>query len=333
MPFPRLFIGPVSKNTIDSVIELCASGFNIGLIPSRRQIDIQKGYVNNFSTKEFVNYLKKRDSKIFLERDHAGPGQGVYEDDGLISLKEDSINNFDMIHIDPWKKNHNLESAIFNTINLINECLKYKKNIIFELGTEESIRKYSPEEFELYLYRIREELGKEKFKSVKFGVVQGGTKLSINKNTGLFNSKKMSEFIHVCNKFNLYSKEHNGDYLTKKDIEKKFNLGLHSLNLAPELGYLESSCILEKLKRSSDSENFEKIYKACLNSKKWEKWIPIKEQNNIIKNNKSLLIKISGHYIFSSKVVQNIKNKYPELDNDIKLIIKNKLKEILCVIK
>ena len=121
--------------------------------------------------------------------------------------------------------------------------------------------------------------------------------------------------------------------MTKEDIEKKFNLGLHALNLAPELGYLESSCILEKLKRSSDSENFEKIYKACLNSKKWEKWIPIKEQNNIIKNNKSLLIKISGHYIFSSKVVQNIKNKYPDLDNDIKFIIKNKLREILCAIK
>ena len=157
--------------------------------------------------------------------------------------------------------------------------------------------------------------------------------MSINKNIGLFDSKKISAFINVCNKFDLYSKEHNGDYLTKEDIKRKFKLGLHAINLAPELGYLESSCILEKLKKSSDKENYDKFFESCLNSKKWEKWIPIKDHKNIINNNKSLLIKISGHYIFSSKVIQNIKNKYPELDNDIKFIIKNKLREILCAIK
>ena len=172
MPFPRLFVGPVSKNTIDSVIELCSLGYNIGLIPSRRQIDIQKGYVNNFSTKEFVNYVTERGKKIFIERDHAGPAQGVNDDNGFTSVIEDSINNFDMIHIDPWKKHKDLESVFNNTVHLINECLNHKKNINFELGTEESIRKYSPEEFELYLKRIKEELGEEKFKYIKFGVVQ-----------------------------------------------------------------------------------------------------------------------------------------------------------------
>ena len=51
----KFFIGPVTKNTIDTVIEYSNYyGTEFVFIPSRRQIEYNGGYVNNFTTKEFV---------------------------------------------------------------------------------------------------------------------------------------------------------------------------------------------------------------------------------------------------------------------------------------
>ena len=57
----RFFIGPMSKNVVDAVINFDS---DIGLIPSRRQVDYDGGYVNNWTTKEFSKYSKN----IILKR-------------------------------------------------------------------------------------------------------------------------------------------------------------------------------------------------------------------------------------------------------------------------
>ena len=78
----EFFIGPMSKNVVDAVMEFCdEGGHSIGLIASRRQVEWNGGYVNNWTTKEFAEYTKK----IFSVRDHAGPGQGQFTDDGYTS--------------------------------------------------------------------------------------------------------------------------------------------------------------------------------------------------------------------------------------------------------
>ena len=82
---------------------------------------------------------------------------------------------------------------------------------------------------------------------VKYGVIQSGTKLEINSNIGNFDKKKSIEFIEICKKFNIKSKEHNGDYLSIKEIKKRFELGLSAINIAPEFGYIETKCILEEI--------------------------------------------------------------------------------------
>ena len=118
---PKLFIGPMSKNIVDVVIERCNdSDDKIGLIPSRRQIEHNGGYVNNWTTDEFVEYVRTRSSNVILQRDHAGPFQGKEEDDGLKSLSADAMACFDLIHIDPWKKYTDLNSGIYATVELIN---------------------------------------------------------------------------------------------------------------------------------------------------------------------------------------------------------------------
>ena len=50
---PLVGIGPMSTNCINSVIELSKKNRSpIMLIPSRRQIDYNTGYVGNLSTKK-----------------------------------------------------------------------------------------------------------------------------------------------------------------------------------------------------------------------------------------------------------------------------------------
>ena len=87
-----LGVGPMSKNCIDASLEL-ASDYDIPLflIASRRQIDSGEfggGYVNNWTTKEFSNYVIDQDKKgnILLSRDHGGPWQNNKEVASSMSL-------------------------------------------------------------------------------------------------------------------------------------------------------------------------------------------------------------------------------------------------------
>ena len=65
-----LGVGPMSLNVVDSSIDL-ADKFKtpIMLIASRRQIESEKyggGYVNNWSTKKFSNYVKKKEKHLIF---------------------------------------------------------------------------------------------------------------------------------------------------------------------------------------------------------------------------------------------------------------------------
>ena len=73
----KYFIGPMSKNVVDAVIEFNG---DFGFIPSRRQVDYNGGYVNDWTTGEFSKYVNGR---VPIQRDHGGIGQGYVHDDGM----------------------------------------------------------------------------------------------------------------------------------------------------------------------------------------------------------------------------------------------------------
>ena len=173
----------------------------------------------------------------------------------------------------------------------------------------------------------------DKFKSIKYACIQGGTKLEMNRNIGKFNSSRCSNFIDICDRYGVSSKEHNGDYLSNDEIKEKFLLGLDAINIAPEFGFIESDCILEQIYKRSDINSLNQLFDACLKSKKWEKWIPNYEADKIIKERNDNLIRICGHYLFSTTLVKNIKKKYPGIDTKIKSKIKQRISEVLCAIK
>jgi hypothetical protein len=145
-------LGPMSKNVVDTVIEYSNThDVEFTFIPSRRQIDYNGGYVNNWTSQSFAEYIRLYGStKISIQRDHGGPGQGDVEDDGFDSMGED-VKYFNSIHIDPWKKYPIYNDGLEWTIKLMQSCYALNPEIQFEVGTEEGIRPFSLEEVEQLL--------------------------------------------------------------------------------------------------------------------------------------------------------------------------------------
>ena len=318
MKYPKYYIGPMSKNIVDAINEFCNDTNNkIGLIPSRRQVEFDGGYVNNWTTKEFSKYSKN----LFLKRDHSGPGQGYKDDNGYESLKHD-CDYLNMIHIDPWKKYPKYEEGLKWTIDMIKFCWESNSTIEFEIGTEEAIRRFEPEELNRLVKDLKNNLHPNTFSQIKYLVIQSGTSLKGNSNTGKYNKKRLLDMISIAKSYSLLSKEHNGDYLPVELVKEKFELGLDAINIAPEFGQIETKTYLDKI-QNKKPKLFGKLYNLCYLSKRWEKWV---DPNFNPEENKKELINICGHYILSNKIfISEIKNNFPNIDNEIKENIKLKL--------
>lgn len=318
-------IGPVTKNTVDVVIDIVNEfDHDFSFIPSRRQIEYNGGYVNNWTTEEFCKYVKeKSNNKIIIERDHGGPGQGKIEDDGLESFKED-CKYMDIIHIDPWKKYPSYNEGLKKTIELIEYCYSQNSNILYEIGTEEGIRPFSVEELDTFVSDIKRRLIPSIFEKIKYVVIQCGTRLLEQTNIGVYDEDKLQKMLNVVNKYGLIAKEHNGDWISQETIKSKGSYGLSTINIAPEFGSIETTIILNEIKKNP--EHFETLYQICYNSNTWKKWV---SADFIPEENKEKLIIICGHYIFMNPLFLQLKEKYPEIDDKIKLILKYRFYELL----
>lgn len=329
---PKLFIGPVSKTVIDATIHYVNNNNTaLGLIPSRRQIDFSSGYVDflenglSNTTESFSYYVRKKTSLVTLVRDHGGPSQGQIDDDGIESIRNDCL-NFDLIHIDPWKKYSDYNLGLKETIDLINQAYKWNPYIKFEVGTEEAIRKFSTDELERFILDLKKSLNTKIFNNIKYLVIQSGTALKANKNIGSYSSDQLKDMIKIAKKFNLISKEHNGDYLPSNLIKDKFKLGLDCINIAPEFGKIESDILAERFQEKGDSYLFE-FFKICKDSNKWVKWVDkeFEPNNNILET-----ISICGHYVFSYPSFKKLKqNLEPDVYIDIQKAIQKRIKEII----
>jgi|TARA_R110002153_G_scaffold171671_1_gene324541 hypothetical protein len=309
----KYFIGPMTKNVVDAILEFSSETDNvIGFIPSRRQVEWDGGYVNNWTTKEFAEYVNGR---LPIKRDHSGPGQGYTDDDGFDSLTED-CKYLDYIHIDPWKKYPKYEDGLDWTVKMINHCYELNPNIQYEIGTEQAIREFDVDGLNRLVSDVSKKLPSHIFKKITHLVIQSGTSLKGNINTGEYDSNRLVEMVEVASKWGLISKEHNGDYIPVKLIKEKMSKGLDSINIAPEFGLIETISYIES------NIDIDKFWKICYDSKRWVKWVddsfdPIKQKEE--------LIKICGHYVLSHTDFISIK---PNIDTIIKENIKKKLYEL-----
>lgn len=324
----KYFIGPMSKNIVDAAIDFCnRTGNVIGLIPSRRQVEWHGGYVNNWTTNDFVDYVRSKTENVLIQRDHAGPGQGQSPDDGYVSLTSDCRSNMDLIHIDPWKDHQDLIEGLVETSKMIKFCNDINPKLRYEIGTEEAIRRFETSDLEFLLVGLRKMFtGTNIFEKIEYLVIQSGTSLKGNKQTGSYESDRLSEMVALGKKYGLLTKEHNGDYISVGVIQEKFNLGLDAINIAPEFGLIETNTYLNNIFENDHMEVFEEFWGICYESDKWKKWVnpefdPIRE--------KEALIKICGHYVLSKNdFITNVKSRYPGIDEEVKENVTKKLEEL-----
>ena len=333
-----LGVGPMSVNCVDAAIELASEHeAPILMIASRRQIDSEEfggGYVNNWTTEEFANYVidKDKKGKIILARDHGGPWQNTKEIAAQLGLRKamESAKNsyqadikagFQVLHIDPSVDIHSTPD-IDEVLNRIFELYEFcwmeaqrnRREIIFEVGTEEqSGSTNSQEELDYMLNSIINFCIKNNIPRPAFVVIQCGTRVMEMRNVGSFDSPvrvaneipaeiQVPKMIEICNKHNIFMKEHNTDYLSDEGLQWHPRLGIHSANVAPEFGVAETIALVDLLEENSYLNLAERFLKISFDSRKWDKWML---KNSTASDRDRALI--AGHYVFSNPEVKELK--------------------------
>ena len=335
-----LGVGPMSLNCVDAAIEL-ANEFEapLLLIASRRQIDAEEfggGYVNNWTTQEFANYVIDHDQKgkILLARDHGGPWQSTKEvtenlslrramDSAKLSYLRDLEAGFQVLHIDPSVDIHsepNVDEILDRVFELYEYCwahaLRLGREVIFEVGTEEqSGSTNTQEELDYTLNELLKFCNKNNLPQPSFVVIQTGTRVMETRNVGSFDTPlrvsnelpaeiQVPKMIEICNRYGIMMKEHNTDYLSDEALQWHPRLGIHAANVAPEFGVAETLALVNILEKNNLQKLSDEFLKLSYDSKKWEKWML--EDTTASDRDRSI---ISGHYVFSKLECEELKGK------------------------
>jgi fructose/tagatose bisphosphate aldolase len=352
-----LGVGPMSKNCVDSVLEIVKE-YNIPLmlIASRRQIESEElggGYVNNWSTEEFSKYVKMHDStrNIILCRDHGGPWQNNFEkktslssaiESSKRSYKKDIESGFEIIHIDASEDTRYnklpIDDILERSFELYEYCWDVSKQVGRKIEFEISIGKedggvHSIEEIEYALSMIKKFCYKKEIPTPLFFVVRTGNQVMETRNIGNFTEiitnpeyshlrSHITAIIKLLNNNKIMLKEHNTDYLSDELLKLHPTLGIHAANVAPEFGVVETRAFLDLLKKNNLSRECEQFIDMSYKSEKWKKWVI--DSNNLQKTDKAI---ICGHYIFSTtefiKLKECVKQK---ISCDVDLYLKSKVK-------
>ena len=297
-----LGIGPMSLEVINS-LDFFSKKFKkkIMLICSRNQIESDRlgcGYVNNFSTEQFSKYIKRKNNRLLImSRDHCGP----FKRDGnrknlnkeiencKISLKDDIINDFKILHIDTSECGSAKYEVAQELMDFCNQTAKdFNKKIFFEFGCEEhgiltNFKKFK-KDAEFF----------SKFSNRQFIVCQTGSLVKSIFQVGQFDIDTVKVMKKIANENGILLKEHNCDYLNFNQISLRKKYGINAINIAPELGVMQTNLIYTLSKFFNLNNYIEKFKRFVLKKGKWKKW-------NYNNENDLIRFLSAGHYHFNDR--------------------------------
>ena len=139
---------------------------------------------------------------------------------------------------------------------------------------------------------------------------------------------QVPKVIEICNKHNIFLKEHNADYLSQEALKMHPKLGIHAINVAPEFGVEETKALIHILRETQNNKLLEDFLELSYKSRKWKKWML--KNSNATDFEKSI---ISGHYVFSDpefkqlekKLTKSLDIKNIKLDEYLRKRIKTKI--------
>lgn len=265
------------------------------IIASRNQVDSDSGYV--MSTAELIRQLESYPrTHLRLCRDHCGPyfldsERGLSLSQATEAAKKtiatDIANGFDLIHIDTSRCDDPYRVAE----ELFNYALKINPDIAFEFGTEENVGVAAG----VKKFKADVEFVKH-FPNVEFVVAQTGSLTYEDRQAGTFDVNAVTELVEYAESAGVKLKEHNADYLTAEQIQQRRTVGVHALNIAPQLGVIQTRTLLHLATMyAEDSKAFRN---AIIDSNKWAKWTKSRRQE--------LQALVAGHYCFNTNAYYNL---------------------------
>ncbi|HYO56180.1 hypothetical protein [Archangium sp.] len=295
------------------------------LISSKSQIDHAGGYVNNWSTKDymrFVDQMKGRypKSKVKICRDHCGPGfNGIHDlEDCYSTIRADIECGFDLIHIDFCHYKGPREEMWEQSRKAIELCLALNPDISLEIGTDDNVGASLSRE---YLSLLKKDLDYYlSFCKPDYYVVQTGSLTKEFMQVGMYNREFVEAAAALLHESGLHLKEHNADYLSAAEIRKRVG-HVDAMNLAPQLGVVQTSLVINRcLVYGIDVTPYLDV---CYRGGKWKKWLYKHGPED-----KLLCALISGHYHFTSDEYKRLLDSLGKVE-DIKESIINEVSKVV----
>lgn len=292
----KLGFGPMSPLIIDTMAGYAVKNERpLMIIASRNQVDAASGYVMTTPelARQLENYPK---SHIRLCRDHCGPyfldsekGLSLRKaiDATKSTIATDIANGFGLIHIDTSR----CEDPYLVADELFNYALKLNPDIVFEFGTEENVGVAAGiDKFKADVTFVKN------YPNVEFVVAQTGSLTYEDRQAGNFNYDAVVELVEFAESAGVKLKEHNADYLTPAEIAIRKTAGVHALNIAPQLGIIQTRVLLHLATMyAEDSSAFKQV---VVDSNKWTKWTTSRR--------KDLRALVAGHYCFNTDAYHDL---------------------------
>jgi hypothetical protein len=202
-----------------------------------------------------------------------------------------------------------IESSLERIFELYEFCCseakRMEKDIIFEVGPFTTKNMDTPEELEYALDQIYRFCRLNLLPAPSFVVLQTGTLVMETRNVGPFedllkqpedslSQRSLQRMIKICERYEILAKEHNADYLSDAALAWHPRIGIHSANIAPELGITETRTLMGLLKKADRKDLLEEFIFLAIASDKWRKWM----LPGTIATPEELAV-ISGHYVFA----------------------------------
>jgi hypothetical protein len=128
--------------------------------------------------------------------------------------------------------------------------------------------------------------------NVVFFVSQTGS-LTKDGQIGKFNVKSNKKVADQLHSAGYLFKEHNADYFDLADIEKRINAGIDAINIAPQLGKMQTDLLTEMSGHTNEYTKFADLVYSQPGI--WSRWMSDGSTD------RDTAVSVSGHYHFATK--------------------------------
>jgi len=319
------------------------------------------GYVLGWNQQRFIEYVRKRlielkaqDVVVYFYRDHSGPWQRDEEyakaipaqeamAHAKLSLLADLQAGFTAFHIDasrspfPHEWNHvqqgkaSEELILERTVELIEYIEKQRKvlgisPVNYEVrGERKSWNASSAQIIDNFLTNIKTALERKGLDGdvIDFVTINPVPLRERGSAQAIMDEPIIQKLTDIVKKHGFQVKFHNGDFMSQEDRQKLPELGVHAVNIAPELAMVQTLTLLaladeeSRLFQGSAGQNGERkpsnfrniLTEAVLKLERWKKWIPLVKgwtESEVRADPDKLkkVIEFNGHYAYNEPEVE-----------------------------